>query len=45
MSKMNIMRKVIKVEIENNEYDLVLDFESAIKLRDRIAELKRQLNN
>ena len=30
MSKMNIMRKAIKVEIENNEYDLVLDFESAM---------------
>ena len=38
MSKMNIMRKVIKVEIENNEYDLVLDFESAITFQDLYGE-------
>ena len=38
MSKMNIMRKAIKVEIENNEYDLVLDFESAMVFQDLYNE-------
>ena len=38
MSKMNIMRKVIKVEIENNEYDLVLDFGSAMEFQDLFGE-------
>ena len=31
---MNIFRKPIKVEIENKEYDFVLDFESAIVFQD-----------
>lgn len=34
MSKMSIMRKAIKVEVENNEYDFVLDFESAMVFQD-----------
>lgn len=38
MSKVNIMRKVIKTNIENNEYDLVLDFESAIVFQDLYGE-------
>ena len=38
MSKMNIMRKAIKVEIENNEYDLVLDFESSMVFQDLYNE-------
>lgn len=38
MSKMNIMRKAIKVEIENNEYDLILDFESAMVFQDLYNE-------
>ena len=38
MSKINIMRKVIKVNIENNEYDLILDFESAIEFQDLYGE-------
>lgn len=38
MSKMNIMRKVIKTKIENNEYDLVLDFESAMEFQDLYGE-------
>lgn len=38
MSKMNIMRKTIKVNIENNEYDLVLDFESAMVFQDLYGE-------
>ena len=38
MSKMNIMRKAIKVEIENNEYDLVLDFGSAMEFQDLFGE-------
>lgn len=38
MSKMNIMRKVIKIEVENKEYDLVLDFESAMEFQDAYGE-------
>ena len=38
MSKVNIMRKVIKTNIENNEYDLVLDFESAMVFQDLYGE-------
>lgn len=38
MSKMNIMRKTIKTNIENNEYDLILDFESAMMFQDLYGE-------
>lgn len=38
MSKVNIMRKAIKTNIENNEYDLVLDFESAMEFQDLYGE-------
>ena len=38
MSKMSIKRKAIKVEIENNEYDLILDFESAMEFEDLFGE-------
>ena len=38
MSKVNIMRKAIKVEIENNEYDFILDFESAIVFQDLFGD-------
>lgn len=38
MSKMSIMRKAIKTNIENNEYDLVLDFESAMVFQDLYGE-------
>ena len=38
MSKINIKRKAIKVDIENNEYDLILDFESAIEFEDLFGE-------
>lgn len=30
----SIMRKPIKIEIDNKEYDFVLDFESALKFQD-----------
>ena len=38
MSKMSIKRKAMKVEIENNEYDLILDFESAMEFEDLFGE-------
>lgn len=38
MSKMSIMRKAIKINIENNEYDLILDFESAMVFQDLYGE-------
>ena len=38
MSKVNIISKAVKVEIENNEYDLVLDFESAMVFQDLYNE-------
>ena len=38
MSKVNIMRKAVKVEIENNEYDFILDFESAIIFQDLFGD-------
>ena len=38
MSKISIMRKVIKTNVENNEYDLVLDFESAMEFQDLYGE-------
>ncbi len=49
-SKSKISHKDIQKEIEKLKAFMdmsvkTLDFESAIKLRDRIAELKRQLNN
>ena len=31
---MNIMRKPIKMQIEEKEYDFILDFESAIEFQD-----------